>query len=463
MRKLLRAMTVTATIALTSGLSVVQASAETLADALIAAYKNSHLLDQNQAVLRAADEDVAIAVASLRPVINFAANSGYAYIETNVAASPVNVVNEGLSSSITLSAELLLFDFGRRKFGIRIAEHSVLATRHALVNVEQQVLLAAVSAFVNVQLQQQIVALRESNVRLIAQELRAAQDRFDVGEVTRTDVSIAEARLAAARSNLAAAQGDLMVARESYKAATGHYPGKLAKLPPVPKIGKTIEEAQNVARRSHPMVLQAQELVTVAEAQADLADANLKPTIGMGASINKTDNGDLTERLGLNFNQTLYAGGENSARFRKALAGEDRARAVLGQTVVDVLQSVGNAWAMLSVYGASIEASARQITAAQAAFDGVREEATLGARTTLDVLNAEQELLNARAARLQAEAGRYIAVYQVLASMGLLTVEHLQLGIPTYDPKAYFNAVKDAPATSSRGKKLDEILKKIGD
>ena len=120
-----------------------------------------------------------------------------------------------------------------------------------------------------------------------------------------------------------------------------------------------------------------------------------------------------------------------------------------------MLQNVGNAWANLAVFAASIEAGDQQIRAAQTAFDGVREEATLGARTTLDVLNAEQELLDARAARLQAEAGRYVAVYQVLSSMGLLTVDHLNLGIATYDPEAYYDAVKDAPATSCQGKRLD--------
>ena len=113
--------------------------------------------------------------------------------------------------------------------------------------------------------------------------------------------------------------------------------------------------------------------------------------------------------------------------------------------------------------GASIEASDRQIRAAQTAFDGVREEAQLGARTTLDVLDAEQELLDARNARLQAEAQRYVGVYQVLATMGLLTVDHLQLGIATYDPEAYLKAVEKAPAHSAQGKKLDRILEKIGD
>lgn len=456
MRHLLRAVTISLTLAM----ATVQAGAETLADALIAAYKNSHLLDQNRAVLRAADEDVAVAVSALAPVISYTIQAGLVRNWTDFGGS--TVVTENLSSSLTLSADFLLLDFGRREFGIAIAKGSVLATRQALVNVEQQVLYDAVKAYVQVRLSHEIVALRESNVRLITQELRAAQDRFEVGEVTLTDVAIAEARLAASRSSLASAQGDLMVARESYKAATGAYPGNLAALPKSPKVGKTLQEAQAVARKSHPLVLQGQQLVTVAELQVSLADAAMKPTLGFGASVILRDGSDATEQMGFNWKQTLYAGGEFSALYRKALARQDQARAQLGQTTVSVLQNVGNAWASLSVYAASIEASDRQIRAAQTAFDGVREEATLGARTTLDVLNAEQELLDARAARLQAEAGRYIAVYQVLGSMGLLTVDHLKLGIPTYDPEAYYNAVKDAPATSSRGKKLDAILKKIG-
>ena len=437
-----------------------QAGAETLTDALIAAYRNSHLLDQNRAVLRAADEDMAIAVSALQPVISYVAQAGMSRTHTDLPVVGSTTI-EDLSASLKLSADFLLYDWGRREFGIAIAKGSVLATRQALINVEQQVLLNAVSAYVQVRLQGEIVALRNSNVRLITQELRAAQDRFDVGEVTRTDVAIAEARLAAARSALAAAEGDLMIARESYKAATGAYPGQLAALPKSPKVSKSLQEAQAVARKTHPLIRQAQETVAVSEIQVKLAGAAMKPTLGLGASITYRDGGDVTEALGLQLDQTIYAGGKYSALYRQSLAGQDRARAQLGQTTVDVLQNVGNAWASLAVYAASIEASDRQIRAAQTAFDGVREEATLGARTTLDVLNAEQELLDARAARLQAEAGRYIAVYQVLASMGLLTVDHLKLGIPTYDPEAYYNAVKNAPATSAQGKKLDAILDKI--
>lgn len=454
MRNWLRAVTVA--VAMTVG--TVQAGAETLADALIAAYRTSHLLDQNQAVLRAADEDVAVAVSALRPVLSYTAQAGYAF-----ASRDGGTLTDELSASLTLSAEILLLDFGRRELGIAIAEASVKATRQALVNVEQQVLLATVQAYVDVRLANEIVALRQSNLRLITQELRAAEDRFDVGEITRTDVAIAEARLAASRSALAAAEGQLMVAREAYKAATGAYPGKLAALPASPVLPGTLEEAQAVARRTHPLIRQAMEQVTISERRVELAEANMKPTVGFGASVSLSDQGTLGEQLGLTMRQTIYAGGELSALYRKALAGQEQARALLGQTTVGVLQNLGNAWANLAVYGASIQASDQQIRAAQTAFDGVREEATLGARTTLDVLNAEQELLDARASRLEAEAGRYVAVYQVLASMGLLTVEHLNLGIPTYDPDAYYEAVRTAPATSAQGKKLDAILEKIGD
>jgi outer membrane protein len=449
-----------AALAVTSGFAGPGVRAESLGDALTAAYRNSNLLDQNRALLRANDEDVAIAVSALRPVVAFAAQAGYSRVETSQGGIPVRV--EGLSSSVSLSAELTLLDFGRNRLGVEIARESVLATREALVGVEQNVLLAAVAAYVDTRLALEVVDLRNSNVRVITQELRAARDRFDVGEATRTDVALAEARLAGARANLAAAEGDLMVARESYRAATGAYPGTLQALPRTPKLPRNQDEAETVALRTHPSVRQAQHEVTASGLNVDLAKAGMKPTLGARASVSLDDDGQDTETLGLSMSQTIYAGGRLSAVYRRALAGKDASRAGLGQAGVLVAQNLGNAWARLAVFNASIEASDRQIRAAQTAYDGIREEASLGARTTLDVLNAEQELLDAKNSRLEAEAGRYTAVYSVLAAMGLLTVDHLQLGIPTYDPAAYSDAVRNAPATSAQGKKLDRILEKIG-
>ena len=456
MRALVRAMM----LAVAGALAAPSAGAETLTDALIAAYRNSNLLEQNRAVLRAVDEDFATAVSSLRPVLAYTAQAGWAKVDGDTPLG--RTVVENTNASLALSAEMVLFDFGRNRLGIEIARASVLATRQALLQVEQQVLLAAVRAYVEVKVSQELVVNQQSNVRLITEELRAAEARFEVGEATRTNVAIAEARLAGSRASLAAAEGSMMIARENYKAATGAYPGNLAALPPLPALPRTLEEAQAVARSTNPSIRQAQYLVTAAELQVALAEAQRMPSIGAGVTLRRNEFGFDSQSLGLTMNQTLYAGGRLSSLQRQAIAGKDRANATLMQTAVEVMEAVGVAWANLQVQAASIVATDEQVNAAQTAFDGVRQEAEVGSRTTLDVLDAEQELLDARNDRLRAQALRYVGVYQVLFTMGLLTVDHLQLGIATYDPEAYFNAVKNAPSHSVQGKKLDRILKKIG-
>jgi len=433
------------------------AQAETLTDAFIAAYRNSNLLDKQAATLRATDEDVAQAMSTLRPVVDYALSSGYARSQASARAA----VNEGVRTTFDLTASLVLYDFGRRALRIEIAKESVLATRELLRNVEQDVLFSAVDAYVTVQVAQQILALRDSNVRLVTQELRAAQDRFEVGEITRTDVSIAEARLAAARAGLAAAEGDLMIARESYKAATGAYPRNLARLPKSPDLPGSMEAARAVALKTHPSILGAQRRVTINELAIELQKAGFKPTLSARAGVGINDAGGENQSLGLTLSQRVYSGGNQASLLRQSIAARDGARADLAQAGVLIAEAVGNAWAGLSIANAQVLAGDRQIRAAQTAFDGVREEASLGARTTLDVLNAEQELLNARVTRIEAEAQRYIGVYRVLQTMGLLSVEHLQLGIPTYDPAGYYNAVKNAPVHSAQGKKLDRILEKL--
>ena len=456
-------------LVLSGALSATAARAESLADALISAYRNSNLLDQNQALLRATDENVAVAMAALRPVIDYTIQSSYLRSEFNSFNSifkPITPYGETWTSTIQLSASLLLLDFGRSKLGIQIAREAVLSARQGLVSVEQDVLLAAVSAYVDVRLQAEIVALRQSNYRLITQELRAARDRFEVGEVTRTDVALAEARLAAAKSGLAAAEGAHNLARERFRAAIGHYPTNLAALPRSPGFAQSLDGARSVALTTHPAVRQLQHEVKAADLRLQLAAAQMQPTLSGSATINENfvglDDGIDNQSLALTFNQTLYAGGRLSALYRQSLASQEASRAGLHQIGVVLSENVGRAWANLAIATASIEAGDQQIRAAQAAFDGVKEEADLGSRTTLDVLDAEQTLLDAKATRLQAEANRYVGVYSLLSTMGLLTADHLGLGIPTYDPEAYYNAVKKGPAHSVQGEKLDRILKSIG-
>jgi outer membrane protein len=431
--------------------------AQSLADTLIAAYQTSNLLDQNRAVLRAADEDVATAVAALRPVLNFVAS---------VRGVESSVRPDSLTAGLELSAELTLYDFGRGKLAQEAAKANVMATRQALLNIEQRVLLDAVSAFMDVRSATDSVLLNQATVRVTQQELRAAQERFDLGEVTRTDVSLAEARLGAARSALAAAEGQLAVAKESYKLVTGAYPRDLRQPPALPATASSLAAAQDIARHSHPLIRQAQFEVTASELTAERVGAVRMGTVTGTASLGyeAPDRGadSATGTLGLRYGRTLYDGGRESAAYRQALARRDGARSALHQTVAQVLQSVALQWSNIDVARARINASQQQVRAAQSAFDGTREEARLGARTTLDVLNAENDLLDARTALVQAQASLQTATYGLLSAMGLLTVDHLKLGIATYDPEAYYNAVRNAPVTSPQGEALNRVLRSIG-
>ncbi len=438
-------------------LGAAPAKSETLADALVLAYKHSNLLEQNRALLRAADEDVATAVAALRPVVNFIANSTYRVF-------PAVALPDTLSSTAQITAQITLYDFGRSQFAIDAAKETVLATRDGLRQVEQQVLLTAVQAYMEVIRASEFVRLRQNNVRLITEQLRAARERFEVGEVTRTDVAIADARLAAARSALSGALGDLDVAREGYKVAVGQYPGTLSRPSQPPMGARTEDAAKVVAERNHPSIAQAQHEAQAAEFNILRANAARKPNITGNASAGLTSTGPANLSAGVQLNQTLYSGGAISSAIRQAAARRDASRAGLHQTVLTVRQNVGNAWARLAVAQAVLQASDQQVQSAQLAYEGTQEEARLGARTTLDVLNAEQELLDARTNRVSADVDRYVATYSLLSSMGLLTVDHLKLGITTYDPAAYYNAVKRAPngVVSPQGERLDSLMERLG-
>ncbi|MDH2326321.1 TolC family outer membrane protein [Cereibacter sp. SYSU M97828] len=456
-----------AAAAMAAVLGASSAWSETLTDALIAAYQNSNLLEQNRALLRAADEDAAQALSAMRPIVQFTADAQYSFARQRVSSGLLPTLGpktniENLQSSIGLTTSVTLLDFGRNRLAHEAAKETVLATREALLQVEQQVLLSAVTAYVNVRLAQDIVDLRQNNVRLISEELDASQDRFDVGEVTRTDVALAESALATARSGLTQAQGDLTVAREAYLAATGNQPGALSTPPTPPATARTLDEAKSIALRTHPNIRQAQRLVTVAELNVERAKADTRPTVSASAGLGYDDGGNENASVGLSLNHTLYSGGRLSSVYRQSLADRDAQRSSLQQTGVTVGQEVGIAWSAVDVARASISAAGETISAARIAFEGIREEAALGARTTLDVLDAEQDLLDAQFTRVEAEAQRYLGVYQVLSSMGLLTVEHLGLGIPTYDAAAYYNSVKNAPSTSTQGRKLDRVMQAIG-
>ncbi|SEL84059.1 outer membrane protein [Roseivivax marinus] len=474
-RRLVAAACAAVTISAATG----AARADTLADAMVGAYTSSGLLEQNRAVLRAADEDVAQAVAALRPVISWSAevNRGFGTAQSTQSqqnpltgqTTSTTVTQNTVSNqaSVGLSAQLLVYDFGRTRMGVDLAKESVLAARQSLVGIEQQVLLRAVSAFWEVRRAQQTVDLRQSNLRLIERELQAARDRFEVGEVTRTDVALAEARLAEARSQLAIARGNLTSAQEEYFAAVGRRPGTLTPPQAVPRVPATVESATNTALRLHPEIIAQQHRVTVAELQIAIAEAAQKPTVNLSGQYGYSTDLDSTDfsrsgSVSLGASGPIYRGGELTSLVRQAMAQRDQQRAQLLQVSRQIRQNVAGAYIALQTARASIEAGDNQVRAAQIAFEGIREEATLGARTTLDVLEAEQDLLDARTLVVSARVDQYIAAYNVISAMGLLTVEQLDLPVQRYDPSVYYNMVKNAPARSVQGERLDRVLRAIG-
>lgn len=431
-------------------LAPLQAFAETLASALTAAYNNSNLLEQSRAILRTEDEDVAIALSSLLPNIN---------ARSTITLSNPSSARDNLSSTIALTLELLLWDAGRSQLAVESAKETVLAVRSELSQQEQTILLDAVNAYVQVLRDQRVVQLRESNLRLITQELRAARDRFEVGEVTRTDVAQAEARLAQARGSLVEAQGNLQITRELYKVTVGRAPSGLIGISRLPKLPSSLNAAKSTAKRVSPLIEQVQHQIKANELNYAAAKAGTRPRISFNSGISHSSVSNNTSSIGIEMNVPIYQGGQLSALVRKSLAAVHGSKAALNQTAIVLDQNVANAWSRLAVANAQVTSADRQIRAAQIAFDGVREEAKLGARTTLDVLDAEQALFDARTTRVVSETQVYSAAYGLLASVGLLTADSLKLNVKRYDPTEYYNAVKGAPVPSSKaGKKLDRIL-----
>ena len=449
---------VVAGFALVASLAATSAArADTLASALTSAYNNSGLLEQNRALLRAADEDVAQSVAALRPVISWALSAERDFIGT--ATTDVVATN---SATLSVSASLTVYDNGVNQLAVDAQKEIVLSTRQTLESIEQSVLLDGVEAYMSVVRDREFVELRESNVRVLTEEFRAAQDRFEVGEVTRTDVALAEAQLAAARSLLAAAQGALVQSIELFRVAIGRAPGAVGAVSPAP-VSQSVSEAKAFAVRNNPSVLEGQHAVAAAEINIRRAELSLRPTLTLDGFVARDNDANDSAQIGLNLGSTIYAGGQISSQIRQLRANRDASRAGLHLTQLSVEQSVGNAFASLQVARASLDASEQEVRAARVAFEGVREEATLGSRTTLDVLSAEQELLDAEVNRISAQADEVIASYTVLSAMGLLTADHLNLQVQQYDPTAYYNLAKEAPSyDSEQGEALDRILEALG-
>ena len=458
-----------------AAVAFVPARAETLSDTLVQAYRSSPLLEQQRLLLRATDEDVAVAVSALRPTVNFQANYSKTTTFTDReqirtpfgGASQIGGQETSTDGSLSLVLDYTLLDGGQRALRLSAAKEAVLAARYNLVQVEQEVLLSAVTAYFDLRLAVQTVDVRESNIRLVTQQLQAARDRFEVGEVTRTDVAIAESSLAEGQSLLAAARGDVDIARENYRLAVGELPtGILAPPPAAPEIPPNVDRAQQLALQVHPLISAGQYDVTALSLLAEAAAADRLPSISLDGSLSRRRPDTDSASVGVTGNVPVHTGGRLPALQRQAIAQAQAQRSALNQTARDIVENVGRAWAQLQVARAQIVANEEGVRAARLAFEGFREEAQLGARTTLDVLDAEQDLLDARISLIEAESNAQLAIYNILAAIGLLTTDHLGLSVERYDVTDYYNLVSNAPRgvvrPSEQGGRLDRVLRRFG-
>lgn len=453
------------------------AQAETLTDTLIKAYQLSPLLEANRHALHSLDENVAQARSGLRPTLSLGGSAVYDYDHDTGDRTD--------DYQLKLRATLRLYDGGNTRAAIEAAKISVLAGRTQLVDVEQNILLRAVTAYMDVRRDAEFVSLRNSNVRVLKQQVRAANDRFELGEVTRTDVSLAEARLAAAHSGLAAATGSHEASKEQFLAVVGVPSVNLQAPPSIPQLPPSLTQATAIAMREHPSLNAARFSVTGAEWDLVRAKAAGRPTLDVSANAGfnrrsnpapRDGNGDLIPGRGqrsifengsaglrVEGNIPIYQGGRNSSLIRQADAFLSQRKYEVQNEARTIKQNVGLAWSQLAVARASIVANREQVAAARIAFEGVREEATLGARTTLDVLDREQELRDAQVELAASIRDEYVAAYELLSSMGLLTVGHLNLGIPVYNPEVNYQAVQHGPVTTPQGLKLDRIFGRYKD
>lgn len=422
--------------------------AETLAGALARAYMANPDLNQQRAALRATDENLPRALSGWRPRITATADAGAQRTEqqSNAGIVAATTYPRGLGIQIDQN----LYSGNRTVNSTRQAESSILAGREQLRNTEQTVLQNGVIYYMNVLRDTAILNLRRNNIEVLDEQLRQTRDRFSVGEVTRTDTAQAEAQLAGARADAFTAQSNLQTSIANYRQVIGVEPKSLAPAQSIEKVlPRTLDEAIAISQREHPLIQQILHSVDTAALAVKVVEGELLPTLGVRGSVQQRydlSNVPGTQALSGSIVGTLtvplYEGGEVYARVRQAkeTLGQVRLQADLQRNAVRA--AVVSNWGVLANSRAVIQSAQAQVQAAEIALSGVREEANVGQRTTLDVLNAQQMLLNARVSLVTAQRDRVVASYAVLSSIGRLSARRLGLKVATYDPTVHFDQVK---------------------
>jgi len=410
------------------------ASAETLYQAMAKAYENNPDLNAARAGLRATDEGVALAKSGYRPTI--AAEAITTSTNTN------GFVNN--SASVGVSINQTLFDGFQTRNNVRAAEAQVFAGRENLRGTEIDILLATVQAYANVTRDNQIVEYRKQNISFLQEQFSAARARFDVGESTRTDVSLAEAELAGARASLTAAIAQAKSSAAVYAQIVGTVPNNLSAVSlPRRLLPGSLEAAVAQGTTEHPAVLAALFGVDAAGYAVKSEEGAFLPGVRVSGSVSKGDEGVDTAQVQARLTIPIYQGGAASASVRQAKERLGQQRILVDSARRSIEQSVVSSWTQMEASLATIEANRSQISAANLALNGVVEERRVGQRTTLDVLNAQQTVLTAKEGLSQSERNAIVASFSVLASTGKLTIDRLGLAVANYRPEEHYEATKD--------------------
>ncbi|HEX6740355.1 MAG TPA: TolC family outer membrane protein [Sphingomicrobium sp.] len=433
---------------LIAGLLAGTAAADTLREALVSTYNTNPTLTAQREALKATDATVAIARAAGRPQI-----SGTAGINRDLSRSGV-LVQGGHGPTLSLGADVSypLFNGGSVRNSVNAAKTRVEAGRANLRAVEGDVFTQAVSVYMDVIRDRAIVELNRNNVRVLTTNLEATRDRFEIGDVTRTDVAQSEARLQLGRSQLATAQGNLTTSEANYRAVIGHAPGNLAPPPPLPPLPATSDEAVRIALANNPDLIAFARNAAAAGYDVRVAQAGRLPTLsGVVSGTYVNELGDRQTGFpstgsqataGLNARVPIFQGGLPSARVRQARALEGQALEQMIGTERTVIAQTRAAFANYDAAQKTIQASTIAVQANELALEGTRAEQGVGTRNVLDVLNAEQELLLSQVSLVTAKRDAYVAGFQLLNAMGQAEARDLGLdGGPLYDPLGNYRRV----------------------
>jgi outer membrane protein len=421
------------------------AYAETIGGALAKAYSYNSELNSARAGVRVTDENVAIAKSGYRPTIAGVSSLDY----TSQRGNRLTTGDFGVQ------IQQLLFDGFQTRNNVRTAEARVRASNESLRNTEQNILFNAASAFMDVIRDRQITVLRARNLEFLEEQVRAARSRFEVGEGTRTDVAQAEASRSAAVAQLAAARAQALSSEAIYHQVIGDEPGKLSSPSAAKGLPKGLDTAIVIANTEHPAIIATEHLVDAAGFAVKAAEGSLLPQFSASASVARNYRNTVPESflssdgtfnsasVGLTLTVPIYQGGRVAAQVRQNKESLGQARIEVDVTRDQVRSAIVSAWTQYDAARQSVVANREAVSAAELALSGVIEERKVGQRTTLDVLDAQADVITAQINLVSSERDVVVASYAILSAVGHLSAQRLGLAVTEYHPEEHYNAVKD--------------------